>query len=143
MSTNSLIGIMKDDNGPIAAAYCHWDGGMWHVGKTLLEHYSDDVEKVLDLVALGAFSSLYSTPDKTYSCPKNTFIGGTDTPTIYNNFYDYTKDRGSIEFFYVYNAKIESWFVAEIKYDDQLRSVGAFKPLENAVAKFAETEYDL
>ena len=55
MSTNSTIGIMREDG--IHAIYCHWDGYPSHNGKILLEHYASK-EKVDELIALGNISSL-------------------------------------------------------------------------------------
>lgn len=40
MATRSLIGI-EQENGTIEFVYCHYDGYLAGVGKTLLDHYSD------------------------------------------------------------------------------------------------------
>lgn len=57
MSTNSAIFIEKD--GKIKGIYCHWDGNLEGVGRTLLEHYQNE-DKVLRLIELGNISGLGS-----------------------------------------------------------------------------------
>jgi hypothetical protein len=56
MATRSAIGFVEYD-GSITAVYCHWDGYLEGVGKTLVEHYNDTY-KVLDLLEQGDISSL-------------------------------------------------------------------------------------
>jgi hypothetical protein len=56
MSTNSAIGVVV--NGKIKSVYCHRDGYVDGVGKTLVENY--DQAKTEQLVSLGAISSLGS-----------------------------------------------------------------------------------
>ena len=56
MSTRSNIAIETKD-GQVKAVYCHSDGYLSGVGKTLIQHYTnyDDVEK---LINGGGISSL-------------------------------------------------------------------------------------
>lgn len=56
MATNSLIGIITEDN-QFNYIYCHWDGYLDHVGKILLNFYNDK-EKINELLLLGNLSSL-------------------------------------------------------------------------------------
>ena len=56
MATRSRIGIENED-GTVSSVYCHWDGYPSNNGKILVEHYTDR-EKVKELIALGAISSL-------------------------------------------------------------------------------------
>jgi hypothetical protein len=56
MATRSAIGFLEYD-GSVIGIYCHWDGYLEGVGKTLVEHYNDTY-KVLDLLELGDISSL-------------------------------------------------------------------------------------
>lgn len=56
MGTRSRIGIVNQD-ASITSIYVHWDGGYWHVGPTLVEHYQDPV-KIRALLAEGDASSL-------------------------------------------------------------------------------------
>ncbi len=56
MGTRSRIAI-KNTDGSIKSIYCHWDGYLCGVGKTLLENYKDE-NKIKELIALGDISSL-------------------------------------------------------------------------------------
>ena len=56
MATRSTIGIILND-GTVKAVYCHFDGYLSGVGKTLLEHYNT-YDKVLELFELGSISVL-------------------------------------------------------------------------------------
>jgi len=57
MSTRSNIGIEDPETGAVRAIYCHSDGYLEGVGKTLLEHWTDRA-KIEALIALGSISSL-------------------------------------------------------------------------------------
>jgi hypothetical protein len=63
MSTESSIGIRERD-GTIHVIYCHFDGGLHDVGRTLHDHYTSE-KKIRSLLALGDISSLKSTLLKT------------------------------------------------------------------------------
>lgn len=56
MSTRCTI-AMKNDDGTLTAIYCHHDGYLSGVGKTLLNYYQDP-RKVRQLMELGDISSL-------------------------------------------------------------------------------------
>ena len=56
MSTRSLIGLMSP-SGKVRYIYCHFDGYIEGVGKTLLQHWSNP-NKVEALIALGDISVL-------------------------------------------------------------------------------------
>ena len=56
MATRSRIG-MKLSDGTIKHVYCHYDGYPEHVGKILLQHYTD-LSKINDLLSLGNLSIL-------------------------------------------------------------------------------------
>lgn len=55
MSTRS--GIVLKDGDVYTGIYCHWDGYPDGVGKTLKDHYTD-IDKIKQLIDLGAISSL-------------------------------------------------------------------------------------
>ena len=57
MATRSTISVLQP-NGLIHSIYCHWDGYIEGVGKTLKEHYNT-FEKANELIALGSLSSLH------------------------------------------------------------------------------------
>jgi hypothetical protein len=55
MGTRSVIAIQTKDE--IRGVYCHWDGYIEGVGKTLFNHYTT-AEQVMELVSHGGISSL-------------------------------------------------------------------------------------
>jgi len=55
MATRSRIAIENQD-GTVSSVYCHFDGYLRGVGKTLFNHY--DKEKLEKLIELGDISSL-------------------------------------------------------------------------------------
>jgi hypothetical protein len=66
MSTRSRIAIEKE-SGIVNSIYCHFDGYVDGVGKTLFNHY--DKEKLQKLIELGDISSLgESTEDTVAYC---------------------------------------------------------------------------
>lgn len=65
MSTRSRIGLLRPD-GTIASIYCHFDGYLEGVGKTLRENYAS-TEKVEQLIALGDLSVLDATPETSHA----------------------------------------------------------------------------
>ena len=72
MATRSKIAIENQD-GMVTAIYCHFDGYVKGVGKTLFENY--DREKLEQLIELGDISSLGETLDETVAYHRD---GGED-----------------------------------------------------------------
>jgi len=114
MATRCNIGI-RTENNTILAAYCHWDGYLAYNGQMLFDHYQD-VEDILDLVALGSFSSLRETVEETATDERNVDALNqwepeviADSPECIKNFFNNT-DR---EFLYVYDVEEECWYYAE------------------------------
>jgi hypothetical protein len=62
MSTRSRIAIEKQD-GTVKSIYCHFDGYVDGVGKTLFNHY--DKEKLEKLIELGDISVLHESTENT------------------------------------------------------------------------------
>jgi hypothetical protein len=60
MSTRCRIGI-KNEDGTITSIYCHHDGYVSYVGKTLFDSYKDEA-KIRKLLELGDMSSLGTEP---------------------------------------------------------------------------------
>jgi len=56
MATRSTIGIKNQDDS-ITLIYCHWDGYLEGVGKTLVKNYTNE-QKIHQLISLGSVSSL-------------------------------------------------------------------------------------
>lgn len=84
MSTNSSITI-KTENGKFRTIYCHFDGYLAGVGKTLVEHYSTQ-EKAEALLAGGDISFLEASCDKPEG---HSFEKPVEGYTVY-----YGRDRG-------------------------------------------------
>lgn len=108
MATRANIMITSDWKN-FAAAYCHWDGGLWYVGEVLNEHYND-TDTVLDLVALGDMSSLKETVEETATDEGNVYKeqdGEVEMKTEENVFIPNCGE----EFLYVWDTKQEKWFV--------------------------------
>jgi hypothetical protein len=63
MSTRSRIAI-ENQNGSVTSVYCHFDGYISGVGKTLEKHYTDR-SVVEELIELGDISALDMTPSST------------------------------------------------------------------------------
>lgn len=56
MSTRSVIATTTD-KGTLKGVYCHFDGGIGHNGRILVNHYTSE-EKVNELISNGGISSL-------------------------------------------------------------------------------------
>lgn len=84
MGTRSDIIVHRAD-GKWARSYCHWDGYLAGVGKTLFEHYTTQ-EKVDALSALGDMSVLDESIDKPEGHSFDNRVDG------YTTFYG--RDRG-------------------------------------------------
>ena len=117
MATRSNIGI-RTENGTILSAYCHWDGYLAHNGFVLFDRYVDE-DDILDLVALGSFSSLKETAEETATDERNVDALTQwepeeieDTPEGIKAFFN-NSDR---EYLYVYDTEEECWYYAEETY---------------------------
>lgn len=86
MSTRSRIAIERQD-GTVKSIYCHFDGDLQHVGKTLFNDYSDR-EKLEKLIELGNISSLGS-KIRPETDEKHSFDNPAENVTV-----AYHRDRG-------------------------------------------------
>jgi hypothetical protein len=68
MATRSRIAIERED-GSVKSIYCHFDGYLSGVGKTLFNHY--DKEKLEKLIELGDISSLENSTEGTIAYHRN------------------------------------------------------------------------
>lgn len=109
MSTRSFIGIQNLD-GTVTGVYCHHDGYLEGVGKTLKAHYAT-VQQVLDLVALGSLSSLGEDLDVTQAYHRDR---GEDLDvSTYGSLRELAFDDGGYEYLYVFTP--EGWTVAALR----------------------------
>jgi len=85
MTTRSRIAIENQD-GTVTSIYCHWDGYLSGVGKTLFEHY--DREKTEKLMELGDISALDESTESTiaYHRDRNEDLNFTTFPNVEDLF---------------------------------------------------------
>ena len=108
MATRANIMITSDWKN-FASAYCHWDGGLWCVGELLNEHYND-TDTILDLVSLGAMSSLKETVEDTANDGGNVYANES-SPFEMKTEEDVFIPNCGEEFLYVWDTNQEMWFV--------------------------------
>ena len=111
MSTRSNI-MCQEPNGSVLSAYCHMDGYLTGVGRSLLTHYNND-EMAFELVANGYMSSLLPTIEEI-----NMERANKDEPILYSNLEDAISsiDALFIEYVYLWNGK--SW---EVSFADSMK----------------------
>ena len=97
MATRSRIAIENQD-GTVKSIYCHWDGYLGGVGKTLFNHY--DKEKLEKLIELGDISSLGESTEDTvaYARDRNEDLNFKEFPNV-EDLFDYGFESG-IEYIY-------------------------------------------
>lgn len=105
MSTRSNI-MCQQPNGSVLSAYCHMDGYLQGVGRSLLSHYNKD-QIAFELVMNGYMSSLERTVEEINQSRANK-----DEPILYSNLEDAIRsiDALFIEYVYLWNGK--SWEVS-------------------------------
>lgn len=130
MATRANIMITSDWKN-FASAYCHWDGGLWCVGELLNEHYND-TDTILDLVSLGAMSSLKETVEDTANDGGNVYASES-SPFEMKTEKDVFIPNCGEEFLYVWDTNQEMWFVGTY-----YTSFPNWKPLANAVMQFKD-----
>lgn len=99
MATRSTIG-MRTYDGNIKAVYCHWDGYLEGVGKTLLNSYKD-VFKVNQLLDKGNISSLESQIKNTVFYADKEGIDD-NSPVVFKTVQDMIEYFSDSEYFYVF-----------------------------------------
>jgi len=111
MATRSRIAIENQD-GSVTSVYCHWDGYVNGVGRTLNQHYTTK-EQVEALVALGDLSSLSGTLEKTIAYHRDRDEDFSQTP--FSNVEELFEDGFSSGVEYVYCfTKDGFWLVNEL-----------------------------
>jgi hypothetical protein len=111
MATRSRIAIENQD-GSVTSVYCHWDGYVDGVGRTLNQHYTTK-EQVEALIALGGLSELHVTTDKTVAYHRDRDEDFSQTP--FNDVEELFEDGFSsgIEYIYCF-TKDGIWLVGEL-----------------------------
>ena len=110
MATRSRIAIENQD-GTVQSIYCHWDGYVSGVGKTLFNHY--DREKLKSLIELGDISVLKESPTNTiaYCRDRGEDLNFTPFPNV-PDLFDYGFESG-VEYIYCL-AKNGIWLVNKL-----------------------------
>lgn len=125
MGTRSNIGILE--NRRVKYIYCHYDGYIDGVGRTLIEHYTD-VEKIRSLIELGDISVL---GERVNPIGEHSFEKREEGTTVFyhrdrGESWEYTKPREQflsdlkrgykqegycdIEYTYIYDVFDETWY---------------------------------
>jgi len=116
MGTHAMIGYWNKNTGEVEATYCHYDGYVEGVGRTLVEYYNNDV--VANAVSVvGYLSSLEpSLADSIQSAVHK------NEPTVpYESVEQYMKngyDYCGAEYLYLWDG--EAWFYAS-RYATEVR----------------------
>jgi len=119
MSTRCDIGIKTNNTAEII--YCHFDGYLSGVGKTLLENYTD-LDKIKELMSLGSISSLgkelngsishsHSNPDKDVTVAYMRDRGEKNQEASVVNMDEVTDDMN--DFMYLYDIEINKWIYCD------------------------------
>lgn len=132
MSTRSWIGIKQKDQS-LNLVYCHYDGYIEHNGLLLQNHYQT-IDKIKQLIKNGSIRILNETVESTEYFDEQNFIQ-------YKSIDDLKQDMMTnkhlivIEYFYYFDVEVNTWFVGEIKYDDDFNSKQAvFQPLKDIIS---------
>lgn len=129
MATRSAIGIKHGS--VIKAIYCHWDGYLTGVGRTLINHYSRS-PTVNKLISMGNASALgvdiadtnFYVRDRDESMEEEGYI------TFFSEA-EFIEGYGYVEYYYLYDNG--TWYYATPKNK-------TFEPLETAVVMEALTQ---
>jgi hypothetical protein len=106
MSTRSHIMCEVGDDRNIISSYCHMDGYIDGVGKTLLTHYNDPL-KAYDLVKIGYMSSCCDTIEEIKATRVNK-----DEPIVYRDLGGAFRDLDPLFIEYVYFWDGKAWNVS-------------------------------
>lgn len=135
MATRSKIGYTRPNSLKVTAVYCHYDGDIDGVGKTLYENYSDS-EKVKALISFGDMISLKKTIEETDYYYKR---GDTDVqPFEYENRRELLNPDIREEFTYVFEDGI--WLVASDETDNMFVPLSERFGIKKEMEAVTETE---
>jgi len=135
MSTRSRIAIQKED-GEVVSIYCHFDGYIEGVGRTLKAHYNDK-DKALNLIEGGDISVLKNSTDTTVYYKDRGDKWDTIKPEVHRGLDQLMASlRGDIFIEFVYLYADGKWQVSELQehedtdnYFEYSAYLSKFKPL--------------
>ena len=128
MATSANIMITSDWK-TFAAARCHYDGGLWGVGRTLDAMYND-TDTILDLVALGDMSTLEVNVEATATDERNVHRHSKGEVEM-KDATEVFRPTCGVKYIYVWCTVQEKWFVGTC-----YTSTPNFKPLDNAMKQY-------
>jgi hypothetical protein len=108
MGTRSMIGILNE-SGTITASYCHYDGYLDGVGKTLIESYNNG-EKAAEVARGGYLSSLGADYDESKGFSVNEDVAELFTNEV--DFKENAEDFCGAEFIYLWDGT--EWLFQEV-----------------------------
>lgn len=112
MGTHAMIGFWKQSTNEVVASYCHYDGYISGVGKTLTEYY-DGYNYAYAVATMGYASALEPTLKETYEAA----VHKNEEPIIYASVDVYLKSAlRDAEYVYLFDG--DTWFVAS-RYGDK------------------------
>ena len=115
MSTRSNIAVQLKDSTKVKVVYCHCDGYIQGVGKTLVENYKN-YDDAISLLQFGGISSLGNNLKET-SFYSRDWGRKDDNCTEYQNEFQFMYDMtGSTMIEYIYLFKDNKWFVSTSTY---------------------------
>ena len=115
MSTRGRIGMLNQD-GSVDSIYCHHDSYLRHVGKLLIENYSN-ADTIHELLKLGDTNALSETLEET---KHNTYQYNGEDPEDTSSIHSMTEsDFLSIGEEYNYIFKDGKWHVYSYDFSDE------------------------
>ena len=104
MGTHAMIGICNED-GSVTASYCHYDGYVEGVGRTLVEHY--DTQYDAEIVAKGGYmSALYD--DYLTTRQEAVHNEGSITFESVDHYFKEAGDYAGADYLYLWDG--DAWF---------------------------------
>jgi hypothetical protein len=131
MSTRSTIAV-QNENGSVSVVYCHFDGYLSGVGRTLAEHYTDR-EQVQSLLAWGDISALDQDIGRSVFYRRDRGESDTEART-FNTFEEYVAAGQWHEYNYFFSNG--AWYVRSRAINDTF--VLLTEAFEIAAASMAE-----
>jgi len=107
MGTHAMIGTWNPETNEVTASYCHYDGYVEGVGKTLVDSYNNEL--LASTVATGGYLSSLSN-DYARARAESVHVDPAET---YSSVEEYLKegwDYASAHYLYLWDG--EAWFVA-------------------------------
>ena len=138
MATRSRIAIENQD-GSVTSVYCHWDGYISGVGRTLTQHYNTK-DKVEALIELGNLSSLDKTLETTVAYARDR--GEDSHQATYSNVEELFEDGFGdiVEYVYCF-TKDGIWLVGTLE-SNNVAVLSEVIEEEGLIKQFEEDDFN-